>query len=274
MLLAIVLISAFAIVKTPLGADHRFPKSFTVIERFDVEILNVDASDPNNTKVNCRVVPESVVLDSATFTAPGKTETKEHLSGHFAFSYDQSDLDWDRPENLSPETIRLVAAVGEESKAAECTVNRIRRATPQAREIVSAYFLAEGVGLRMYTHKLIEIYDEITYSVPCSGRTRWVGTSMAALFLDNDYENIGDLDWSESHRYTYTAGGTDTTGMVADPDGIGNPNTRYKKSTAAEFLPPNNLAGIATVTSLIYNYPGGVTPATPIVNSSIDRGIP
>jgi fibronectin type 3 domain-containing protein/predicted SAM-dependent methyltransferase/subtilisin-like proprotein convertase family protein len=241
-----------------------------------IEIISVDASDPYNTKVNYRTEPSNVIIDSATFTAPGKTETRNNLSGDFYFTYNQDDLNWNWEDSLTPEIISLVFNIGTSSYVKESAVQMIKKNTEEAQEIVTAYFLAEGVGLRIYNHMLRESYYKVHYSVRYSGKTIRVGSSSAALNLQSDYHNIGDKGWSESHKYIYSGGSTPEQMMMVPSDPIyANLNTRYKESSSNLWPTENDLMGIATVKGLIYNYGGGhIAPAVTIQNANVDRRIP
>jgi len=59
-----------------------------------VEIVNINAMDPWNTKVNYRIEPAGTTITSATFTTPGKVhETKIGLFGSFFFTFNQNNLE-------------------------------------------------------------------------------------------------------------------------------------------------------------------------------------
>ena len=258
----------------PTGAD---PKDWKPVKyKFTVggvEVLNVDASDPLNAKVNYQVEPPDVVLTSATFTAPGKTETKTGLSGYFYFTYNQNNLHWHYGNDATPETISLSTTIYDTPYIVNCTANRIRSVTPQAREMITAFFLVENVGLRPYIHGLSEVYDKVFYSITSYGKTIWVGNSTASLLLRPDYNEIEDHGWTETHKYKYLGGVTPIQGMTTAA-GLGNPDTRYKDSSSNMWLEINGLKGMATVDNLIYQHETGIAPAVSITNRNIDRSIP
>jgi hypothetical protein len=231
----------------------------TVVE---VEILNVDATNPTNTNVNYQVVPSSIILDTVTFNAPGTTQTRSNVSGSFYFTFDQTNL------SLGDSVIGLTAIKYDWTIVSNTIANRERKVTLQAQEIVTAYFLVEGVGTRIYRHGLTEIYHQVFYSVPYSGKTTWVGESRASLYLGGDYSNIGDLDWGETHKYIYLGGETDPQDMTTS-FGLGNPDTRYKESFDNIWPEPTGLTGIATVKHLFYDSVAGA-----IINANVDQSIP
>jgi len=59
---------------------------------FDVKANDVDASDPHQAKVTYQISPPGLVLESATFTAPGTTQQATLLSSGFSFAFDQADI--------------------------------------------------------------------------------------------------------------------------------------------------------------------------------------
>ena len=231
--------------------------------------MSVDASDPNSTKVNYRVLPEGVSIGPVTFSAPGTTQTRNSVSGEFSFTFDQDDLKYGK------NTISLEYS----SQKVEITATKQRKHTPQAAEIVGAFFAVENVGWRLYTHKLYEIYDKVVYSISFSGKTIFVGESQASLFVDGDYytENTGngisDYTWGESHRYVSGNNTTDWKGMRISPPGIENPNTLYKDSADTIWFPPQSLSGEAKITSLLYINGGHLYPAQPLLNRVVDCNI-
>jgi len=234
-----------------------------------VEAVNVNATAPHSTKINYHVEPSNAIIESATFTAPGKTETKTNLSGDFYFTYDQADL------ATGSNTIRLEYS----TKTLDVTATRENKLTPQETEIVTAFFAIEGVGSRIYTHKLNEIYHKVSYSISYSGYTIWIGKGHAALFVGEDYYTISTgigisgAGWAESHKYTWANGGTNYQGMTHS-EGMGNPQTLYKQCSDNLWPLSGGIVGIARVNSLIYQSGGGFYPAIPILNREIDRSIP
>ncbi|RKY35750.1 MAG: hypothetical protein DRP78_05220 [Candidatus Omnitrophota bacterium] len=245
---------------------------------YKVEADNINATDPENTIVNYHLEPSDIVITSANFNAPGESETKSNLSGNFYFTFDQNDLDWDYEGNVTPQIIQLICNVGATSQTVTINATRVRKVTTQAQEVIYAFFLGQGLGNRIYTHKLQEIYHKISYSIPYSGKTVWVGVSMAALYVNGDYREspydngIGDADWAELHKYIYSGGSTTAIGMNI-AIGLGVPSTLYKDCSSNCWFEENNLKGIATTTALLYYYEGGVIPAATIQNAEIDCNI-
>jgi len=227
-----------------------------------VEVVSVDASDPFNTNVNYRSSPQDTIISSATFTAPGKTETKYNLSGDFYFTYDQDDV----PGGGSS-TIRLEYG---DSGIIDCQVTPHSR-TPHEEETLSAYFPAEGVGLRLYNHELTEVYEELTYSVAYSGKTKKIGSSIALMDFGVDYSSIAI--WGEQHKYSWDGGGTNWVDMSWASGWI-PPNHMAKECTLSPEQWPvtTNLEGIAKCTGLGYDYGGGIAMAI-ITNAEVDTGM-
>jgi len=66
---------------------------------------------------------------------------------------------------------------------------------------------------------------------------------MAALYLHDDYEEIDNEGWVETHQYTYTGGSTPVQDMITT-GGIGNPNTRYKDCSSNLWPITSGLTGL------------------------------
>jgi hypothetical protein len=154
-----------------------------------------------------------------------------------------------------------------------CSASFTAEKTPHSKasgiETVSAYFIAEGIGLRIFNHKVIaEGWHTLHYSVPQSGRTLHVGGSHVRLFMGNEY---GNVSWGEEHKYVNSAG---TTGLqtMSPPSGpyIGAPQTEYRDSSNNLWPVMDGLKGVSTVNSLVYDTGSGFIPATPILNASIE----
>lgn len=177
---------------------------------------------------------------------------------------------------------QLLCDIAGVSKVIEITVNRTRKQTNQAQEVLCAIFLGEGLGTRIYAHKLLEIYHQVTYSITCSGKTIWLGSSMAALYVNGDYQNdplsngIDDTAWSELHKYNHSGGSTSPVQMQFITGlGLGNPETLYRESDSSLWVSAGGLIrGIATTTTLVYCYEGGIIPAITIQNANVDCNIP
>lgn len=67
-----------------------------------------------------------------------------------------------------------------------------------------AYFFFEGIGLKKFDHAALERSNyDISYSVPFSGKTTFLGTSYAGLvnpLWDNPSEKV---TWTETHRFSF-----------------------------------------------------------------------
>ncbi|MDD5326714.1 MAG: choice-of-anchor Q domain-containing protein [Phycisphaerae bacterium] len=226
-----------------------------------VEIVSVDASDPFNTKVNYRVLPQGTVISSATFIAPGKTETKYNLSGEFYFTYNQNDAGW------GLNTIRLEYG---DSGIVDCDVTKTSRMPSDAMEVLGAYFMVEGVGQRVYNHSLRETYNSYTYSTTYSGKTINTEHSTALIDFGQDYDSI--TEWTERHKYSWSGGESDWVEMTV-AEGLFPPNTAGRECSTAMWCIPVDLGGIAECIGLLLDYGGGTTPGI-ITNAEVDRSMP
>jgi len=222
------------------------------------EIVSVDANDPNNTKVNYRTNPIDGVIPLVDFNAPGTTDSKSNVSGDFYFTYDQNDVDW------GVNTIHLECGCG--SYAVDCNVTKTNK-MPDDTEVLSVYFLVEGVGLRLYNHKLRESYNSYVYSIPYSGKTIHTGASTVLIDFGADYNNI--CGWTEDHKYSWTGGGTSWVTMVVGSGWL-PPNTASRVCNTVMWCVPTGLTGIGKCTGLLWDYGGGSTPGV-ITNAEVDR---
>ena len=224
-----------------------------------VEVLNVDASSPSATKVNYKVTGGQ--LPSVTFTAPKKRETRTNISeGDFYFTFDQNNLSWHHTNTISLDT--------DSCGKLDVTATRTDKRTPDAQELLIAYFLIPGVGYRQYNHWLAEEYHSVSYSVPFSGKTIWLGKSFSKLNIHMDWQHISN--WIEKHKYTYASGSTTEKSMVRY-GGWGVARHLYRRTRKPEDIWPvmDQLNGIARTASLCYDgIPGS------LANKFIDRSIP
>jgi hypothetical protein len=234
----------------------------------EVEVTSVDATDPPNTKVNYRLRPSGVTIGSATFTAPGKRETKTNLSGDFYFTYNQKNL------SIGDNTIRLEATIGSTTLIIDCTAIRTEKKAPPTGTEQEMMFLrvpVEGVGLVLVglTHSLFEQFHSITYSVPVVGgsKTIWVGESTVNIRssiiegVPTEIATLGGMPmWAERHMYRDN-GGDHLEQMMSDVIGetvpAQGPHYRSKHSFNDDFFPPNNnLTGIGRFDSITFIFGG------------------
>jgi hypothetical protein len=99
---------------------------------YDIQIISADASSPDSTKINCRVVPSGAVAESVDFSAPGKTDSKSNVSGDFYFTYDQDDI-----SSYGQHTTSIEDTWGLE---VDCSVTKNWKMPADAPETLSAYF--------------------------------------------------------------------------------------------------------------------------------------
>jgi len=193
----------------------------------------------------------------------GKTDSKDDVSGDFCFTYDQDDI-----SSSGEYTITVQDNWGPQ---VDCTVTKNFIQTPDATETLSAYFLAEGVGLRLYNHTARETYYPHIYSISYSGKTVRTDESTAPMDFGQDEGNI--VVWTEKHRYAWDGGTTSWVSMVLS-GGLVPPGVVVKKCQTITWCIPDQLEGIAKCTALAYDYGGGTVPATPILNPEVDRSMP
>lgn len=241
----------------PGGTDNHDPVKFTVI---DVDVVSADASDPYSTKINYQINPFDAIVPSVSFTAPGTSDSKSNVSGSFYFTYDQSDAGW------NSNTIRLEYC---NSGIVDCTVTKTEE-KPDDMEVLSAYFLAGGVGLRLYNHYLRETCDPHVYSCSYSGKTIYTMSSTVIMYFAQDLENIAG--WGENHNYSWAGGGTGSTSMSWG-EGLLPPGAASKHCNTKIWCIPNSLKGIADCTGLLYDYGDG-TAVGVITNSEVDVSMP
>jgi len=235
-----------------------------------IEIMNIDATTPKQSIVNCKVFPSTVVLDTVKFTAPGKTETKENVSGNFSFTFDQNKI------SVGDNKIKLSATVGDTSLLANCTATRIMKETPQASEIVFGRFDYEGMIIVPFNHFLKESYDEVKYSV-------FVAPGSKTLYLRNStMESADNINpsfgqppvyiWTEYHYYENPKEFKREYMDITYTD----KNNRVGKCRSGIWVRrKSNLKGISVTGTIIlgdeyqvfYHRP-------PIVNAGVDRSIP
>ncbi len=247
-----------------------------------VEIVSVDATDPSFAKLKCRVTPPSVTLDSVDFKITDAYEneiysdSKTCVSGDFVFTFNQAVLErsawvWDEDgstDEIGPNTLKIIGHKDSVSCEDSCQGRLDTHWTAYAGNIVSAYFLVEGVGLRLYGHDLAESYDKFSYTVPFTGKYLWIGSSHIILDVNhpNDYSNIS---WGESHKYINAEGdfGAQALGVA---QGNENELKFYNGRSYSGWPDPTNLKGIARVDSLFW----GSFGAMQYWNREVDRNIP
>lgn len=241
----------------PECPDHGDSAEVDVLVQVSIEIVDVDADDPHTTAVNYTTVPvDEVFPGTVSFSAPGTQDSCENPEGHFSFDYDQSAVVDVHEINLS---------LGGKDLAT-CTVTKEYK-LPEVMETVLAYFLVEGVGLRLYPHKLREFYQPHVYSVPYSGKTVHASESTVLMDFGGDYENIGA--WTEHHRYTWTGGQTAWV-LMPPSGGLMPPTMRARHLDCDTWFPGDSLTGIAKCVGLLWlDDSGSSTPAV-ITNGEVD----
>jgi hypothetical protein len=249
---------------------------------FTVQGANVNAGDPHATEVRYHVDPHDFNLDSASFTAPGTTETRSNLPTNFFFSFDQRDL---LPgENL----IRLESTVGGATKTTDITATRtLTHAPPEnlLSEIALFEILVSRAGERGLVtvpvlHSIWGEFAFICYSTPAvpESKTLWVGTATVNISTESAPGIPTQIAaWNEILIYRSVDGDqleetmSDPTGPTDPPQG---PHFRSKNASVDAFFAPNeNLAEIGKIDLIVFtDAPGGdpVFPVAPGINTEVD----
>ncbi len=249
---------------------------------FSVDILSLDATDPSSTKLMCQVEPSGLTLDSVDFKITESRGGELHLdskmsvSGDFDFTFNQKVLErsswiWDEDgytDEIGPNTLKIIGHKDSALYQSSCYGRLDTHWTAHAREIVQAYFLVEGVGLRLYGHEIAESYDKFSYTVPFTGKDLWVGSSHIILDVNHpeDYINIS---WGESHKYN-NAGGEFGAQMLGAARGEESEHQFYNGHSYSGWPDLTNLKGIGRVDSLFW----GTFAAIQYSNREVDRTIP
>ena len=263
-------------VTTEITADVFANAKFRLVEFSEaaliVDVVSVDASDPQNTKVNYRISPPNATIDIATFVVgQSSPQTQSNLSGDFFLTFNQNSLTEPIGTPKTETIISLVVTVGGNSfDPIEIIATRENNGAGTASELVNPFFPIEGVGAsRFYLHESIsEFYQEISYTVPYSGKTIW--TTYSSSSLDPGPDPI--VTWGEEHQYTSPDGNTLWIGMTP-PEGpilLPTPTTQYREVNDEHWFTPISLTGLCKVSSLIWDTGSGVVVAFPIINASVD----
>jgi len=248
-------------------SDEDFDDFILKVIILKVDVLSVEGTDENGTlKVNCKATP-TVHFTGYEYVLNGATINQGACDlnvGNFNFATDQ---DLFTEDNNTFEVKMKIES--DHWCSASFTVEKKPHVKVSGIETVSAYFIAEGIGVRIFNHKVIaEGWYTLHYSVPQSGRILHVGSSLVSLFMGDEY---GNVLWGEEHKYVNSAG---TTGLqtMSPPSGpyIGVPNTEYRNNSNNIWPEMDDLKGVSTVNSLTYYLPGSIIPATPILNASIE----
>ncbi len=209
---------------------------------FSVQPVKVDATDPHAAQVNYHLDPHDILLESATFTAPGTSLTSTFLPTDFNFMFDQSDI------ITGDNSIRLVGSIG----AAECDLEVITTLThavaPQGNvESEQAPFVlttSDGTVPLAVTHTTFATFSFICYDLLTTpgSKTIHVGTVVSSISTPVEpilpSEIIG---WIEIQRYNVNGADFLEGSMTLDtmntlpPQG---PHYRSARRTVDAFFAP------------------------------------
>jgi len=230
-----------------------------VTKDVDIEILNIDCSDPANAKVNCRTI--GGVASLVVCSAPGTSDYKANVSGDFYFVFNQANVTDTHEISIQTDDDLIIPDATD-----ECTAVREHVVTPTAMETLTAYFITEGVGVRLYSHELYEVYDKYEYSVSYSGEPRRTSHSTSLMDIKKLTDSISS--WQEQHKYNFTS-----WQLMSSGSGMHLPEYAVKAIETVEWAEASGLTGYADCTNLIWDTGNGYVPATPIVNSEVDRSM-
>ena len=245
-----------------------------------VEAVSVDANNPSYVKVNYRVIPADITLDTVTFSALGTTQTRSNESGEFYFTFNQNDLP------LGSSTISLTATKYNRSITKEIIATRIEKRGPMEYEIAFgkiAFLVGQTIVIVTIpvNHDLFEIWHLFEYSAPLmeGSKTVWVGKSSVNLKTAETKDIPTEIgSWSEKHYYGDNQG-TYLEQMMVDPSGPTLPpqgkNFRSKDSSNDSFIKSNNgLTGYAEIMDLQIKATEGMilwVPIPLIGNTTVDK---
>ncbi len=246
-----------------------------------VEIINVDATDPNNALVNYQLLPLTATVSSATFTAPGATQTKTNLTGNFSFSFDQNNL-------LAGDNI-LQLSVQINGFSSNKTVVATRTNMQVFNEEFTSFlilfeFNGANVSVRVpVNHDIYELFYEFSYSVPIipTSKTIKVGNSLvnittpALLLVPTKISIFGGIpQWTEEHLYRSNLGDQFNQIMSDDLNTLPPQSSHFRSKRSSNnqfFAPGTNLQSVAEIKLLVIEK--DIFPFS-YVNKEIDVDLP
>ncbi|MCH2075198.1 MAG: hypothetical protein MK130_10195 [Puniceicoccaceae bacterium] len=239
----------------------------------NVDLTEIDASDPNAVKISYSL-PGNITFDSAVLEI-GEEETleKSNVNRTLEFTFNQ-DILVEPEDPLQYELdITLKLSLAGQTFEVHRQVCKIDPGLSGPRnELITAYFLVENVGLRLYSHELLnELYRSITYpGATVSGKTIYTRKTTSSLFLNGD-----PINWGERHKYANEGTSTPWVYMVPPSgDFIGLPGHAYREIEDVHWVDPDSLKGVVDTDFLGWRQAtGNITPATPILNSEIRLSI-
>ncbi|MGH8016889.1 MAG: hypothetical protein ACREIA_01150 [Opitutaceae bacterium] len=254
------------------SGDDGYPTGAWTVEEcpFSISSLTVDATVPSETKVNYSIgFPTN--LNSLEFLVDGiASEVRNDVEpGPITFYFDQNQLPNPPGGGTTETAIVLRATFREETwEASRIVARREGCGSPDASELVSAYFLGEGGGLRLIEHKIInEFWDRVVYDgATYFGRTIFTEYSCATLRDPED-----EYTWGEQHRYSTHSESTPYVNMIPlSGSHILDPNYNYREVLDSRWIEPGDATAEADVMSLFINIDGQWVAGAPISNSTVD----
>ena len=168
--------------------------------------LSIDASNASSTKLNY-VLPDGVPVGRATLfygsenLGWAKWDEKAGLTGSGFLTYNQNNIDlieFEKP-SLIDRDFKLELVINSQILEFTIDVERTEKERTAA-ELITGSWL--DVGTRIFNHTIIERYHDMVYSVPSSGKLRYMASSFASLDLGSSEFTAG----TESHKYNPDGG--------------------------------------------------------------------
>ena len=224
---------------------------------FTIAATQVDASDPHQAWVTYHLDPPTVVLDSATFAAPGTLQQGYNLQTSFAFSFDQADIIG------SGGTIQLQGTIGAATCAEVFSVSKTDvLAPPQSTLQEIAIFripFESGLFPIPVTHGIFARFSFLCYEIAVTpqSKTEWFGFGLTNIATQPSSEIPTVIaGWTERLSVSDSSGTivsgtmTDVTGTTVPAQG---PNFRSKNMAVDAWSVPNNgIVAVGRIQNIIF----------------------
>lgn len=164
-----------------------------------VNLVDVDASNPQATLVNYEAVPGSVKMD-IIFDAPGKKgEVRNGVSGKWSCTYSQDHL------FEGKNTIQITAKVDKYSSTLKLDADYVRKVSKGVEIALGGVFSDDAYTQVPLNHELTEIYDTVSYSCPlkAGSKTLKLRSSQASVQQPQTLLLGNIMGYVENHYYIY-----------------------------------------------------------------------
>ena len=209
-----------------------------------VEKVSVEVPSSNGVAVvRYRLHPQDAVLDSCSFSAPGKTETRNSVTGTFAFTFDQGSL----TEGSTTITLQYLDSI------LNFTAIMTSMARGPADEVAIARIPNDpGTYSVLIEQRLREGYRKFTYNDIATilpGYYAQATGSAVSIELVDQRESFGLT--GEYHKYVSQSVSTSFGAMQQSTEVSIPPTTDYQRFYHAEsnlyFIPGQGMEGIAKI---------------------------